>query len=341
MDCPECGKENVDNSRLCSGCGAKLEVGGNARGGSASGSHIRGGAEDPLCCPGKRTAVIGASVIAGAAVLVLVILLAVFVAAPAFKEDAGGNQKGKSGTAVTLGAASGKGETEAPDDGGEVGELEKASDAAYAPFKTGYADIVNANRSKRLYLSDDWEYNEYRVYSRSQVIEHDSYYEVTNCCILSDAHYALSVMEGKGVGDAVWLEDNEYRITDIIPWYSGEGENIRLVYASDGDDVSGFHVFARNYSWDYYILIDEDDDRETDTLYKGSVYFSKSCRIEAKDPDHGFENHGVNVKDYLTKDKQEVGAEHGLGYNYGLRLWGDFYIDSSGLITVYEEYFES
>lgn len=68
-------------------------------------------------------------------------------------------------------------------------------------------------------------------------------------------------------------------------------------------------VLYRNYENDYYILSGEDDDTKMDTLYSGSVYFSKDCFVEAlESTEHSEREHTVNARDYLTKNNQEGGA---------------------------------
>ncbi len=205
---------------------------------------------------------------------------------------------------------------------------------AYVAFTADYVDIVNANQSRKLYLASGGKED------GSRMIEHESYYEVTHCGILADTQYDKSVMAGKGVGDTLKLKDTVYRITDIKPWDSGEGEYVGLEYVS-GADKDEYFTLGRNYNRDYYILSGDSDISQKDTLYTGSVYFSKDCRVEVLNSWAGYETHTVNAKDYLTKDNQEVGAQHGLSSYFGLSLWGDFDIDTSGLVISYEEYFVS
>ena len=204
----------------------------------------------------------------------------------------------------------------------------------YVPFKADYAYVVNANRSRKLYLSSSGKEG------GTQAIDHGSYYEVTECAILADSQYDMSVMEGKRVGDTVQLRYAVYRIKDITPWASGEGEYVEVEYLS-GEVDDNYFTLGRSYDCNYYTLSGDSDITEKDTLYTGSVYFSKDCLVEVRNPWADWEGHTVNVWDYLTKDNQEVGSEHGLSSYFGLSLWGDFDIDSSGLIISYEEYFVS
>lgn len=217
-------------------------------------------------------------------------------------------------------------------DGKLVGE-----DGTAAAFFAGYVDAVNKNRGRQLYLSNEGGYGS-NDKSRSEFIDHGSYYEVTNGCILVDTQYDRSVMNGKGIGDTIQLKNGIYRIERIETTDFGR-EYISLEFVS-GED-SYFYTLSMDLNEDYYTLSGDSDATDKESIYSGSLYFSKDCTAEAFDMMNDWVKHTVSFKDYATQDHELIGAEHGVYSSYGLILWGDFTMDSTGLITHYDEYFVS
>lgn len=191
--------------------------------------------------------------------------------------------------------------------------------------------IVKENQGRELYLLADS--------SKSpQIIVRGSYYEVTKGQILADTRYPLSLMTGKGIGDMLKIDGNNYQITDISDWSSGQGHYIGLKDVS-GENTGADYALIQNNSNDYYTLV-SDADTAKDVLYSGSLYFSKDCTVEVNDPGDGYMRHSISAADLFTNDHDMIGAQFGRS-SEGLDLWGHFKIDSSGLIISYSEIFVS
>lgn len=213
-------------------------------------------------------------------------------------------------------------------------------DSARIPIHTGYADIVNKNQYRRLYLeAGEWSDADGQI--RSQVIDCGGYYEVTNGCILADTCYPRSVMDNKHVGDTLQLGDALYRIETVDDLDLKDRGSVYLEYVSGSGEAEfmGYYLLARAGGEDFYILVGEDADTQTDTLYTGSLYFSKDCITRVNNPDDSFRSHTVSISDYLTRDKKTVGAQFGLYPSGELVLRGGFDCDSPGLIISYGEAF--
>ena len=215
-------------------------------------------------------------------------------------------------------------------DGKRVG-----ADGSLMDYDARYVDAVNNYLySEGLYLST--EYDTVSGGSTAQFIDRGTYYELKNGCILADHLFPGSIIDGKRQGDTIELENTAYRILEIKSLPQG-GQYVNLEYIS-GELGYYYTLFPRGA---YYVLIGEDDDIYKDTLYSGSLYFSKECTATALDPANEYRRHSVSLYDYATKDHSVVGAEHGLSPYSGLQFWGYFEIDSTGLITHYGEYFVS
>ncbi len=337
MFCPECGKKNVDNARFCTGCGAKLaDDFGLSDDGPASGRR-EGGPNSRLQfpepagsgCHGKWVGFAAAGV---AAAVALAVLVAVFVVFPALNREAempAWESAGVKSAAESQEAAGGLEGTVGQGEN-DSGVQEEPTDPSTA-FKAGYAETMNANRGRTWYLASENDSDGYG----SRLIDHGSYYEVTNGCIYADVPYDLSIMNDKKIGDLLEINDTVYRIWDIV--VTEGGEFVHFDYVSGAD--KGYWSLRRDLRDNFYALAGEDAETDKDLLYTGSLYFSKDCKASALDPDNGFERHPVTFKDYATLPSRTVGAEHGLSDNGQLRLWGDFEMDPSGLITSYDEYF--
>lgn len=215
-------------------------------------------------------------------------------------------------------------------DGKRVG-----ADGSLMDYDARYVDAVNNYLySEGLYLST--EYDTVSGGSTAQFIDRGTYYELKNGCILADHLFPGSIIDGKRQGDTIELENTAYRILEIKSLPQG-GQYVNLEYIS-GELGYYYTLFPRGA---YYVLIGEDDDIYKDTLYSGSLYFSKECTATALDPANEYRRHSVSLYDYATKDHSVVGAEHGLSPYSGLQFWGYFEMDSTGLITHYGEYFVS
>lgn len=215
-------------------------------------------------------------------------------------------------------------------------------DSAGIPIHTGYADTVNKNQYRRLYL-EAGERSDADGQVRSQVIDCGGYYEVTNGCILADTCYPRSVTDGKHAGDTLQLGDALYRIAEMDDLDLKDRGSVYLEYLSGSGEAEfmGYYLLARAAHKDFYILVGEDADTQTDILYTGSLYFSKDCITRVNNPYDSFRVHTVPISDYLTRDKKTVGSQLGLYPSGDLVLWGDFECDSSGLIISYSEIFLS
>lgn len=201
-----------------------------------------------------------------------------------------------------------------------------------------YKNILEEKQIRRLYVSTE-QFFDYKQ-TKSQVIDHGSYYELTHGCIVGDSSYEQTVMDGKRVDDTLELDNAIYRIKEITVWNSGYGETVSLELVSGEEEIAECYKLSRNYSDKYYTPSYYDGIMMTDILYSGSLFFSKDCIVEVNDPQNGYKRHSVTIEDFFTLDSDEVGAQFGCRPG-GISLWGGFETDSSGLIISYWEYFLS
>jgi len=200
---------------------------------------------------------------------------------------------------------------------------------AVDPFPTDYVKIINENQqSRRLYLSSDM-LSDYSEQMDSQIIDHESYYEVTYCCIVGSQSYDISIMSDKGIGDTLQLDDNVYRITNVETWYSEDGESVYLEYVSGSE--TRYYVLSRRHSDNYYVPLFSDYDMLLETLYIGSLYFSKDCAVGVFDYNNVESIPSLTLEEFFTSDEYKLGAQYGLR-SHKMSLWGGVEIDSSGLI---------
>ncbi|RGZ00100.1 zinc-ribbon domain-containing protein [Clostridium sp. AM58-1XD] len=176
----------------------------------------------------------------------------------------------------------------------------------------------------------------------SGIIDHGNYYEITNSFITVPVIFPASF------------------VSQLVPGY--------LVTATTVDtnntvSTDTFRVLAFNEEYNYYSLSSTDDEYEdswlhpqpdgtayinfedgilyTNTIYYGSLYFSKDCKVyntEGFDSPHP----PITVQEYVTKE-QDFGIN---SYEYGkhrdtISFFGYPIFDSSGFIVEYAEQFTS
>jgi len=189
---------------------------------------------------------------------------------------------------------------------------------AVDPFPTDYVKIINESQQSRgLYLSSDM-LSDDSEQMESQIIDRESYYEVTHCCIMGSQSYDISIMNDKGIGDTLQLDDNVYRITNVETWYLEDGESVHLEYVSGPE--TGYYELARGYSDNYYIPLVRDSFMLLETLYTGSLYFSKDCMVWVDDYNNLEETPLITLKEFFTSDAYMLGAQYGLG-SHKMSLW--------------------
>lgn len=115
---------------------------------------------------------------------------------------------------------------------------------------------------------------------RSKLIQHDKYYEITDCEVEAQGVYDRSVFDGRAVGDVVNLSRTKYLIRLIKTGTDGFRE-IGLAAASlvNPEESSEGMTYVKECREGFYTEGDNDVKGPCIPIYEGSVYFYRDARI--------------------------------------------------------------
>ena len=188
-----------------------------------------------------------------------------------------------------------------------------------------YKDIYARNENMGItFFADDYDYDDGK---KAQLIDRGAYYELTEGYFSTVMRFYLD-MSDKKVGDILRLNNSDYRLTKR---YS---EGSWGVEAVDPNDLDAVGWYALEQVDDHYELMMENDFSMTQTLYYGSVYLSKDCKINTYFIDtasrRGEYKEWLSISDYL-KESPDSGSKRRF---YPISYWyGKVQLDQNGLIT--------
>lgn len=183
-----------------------------------------------------------------------------------------------------------------------------------------YMDILSSTTKFTHLVSVGSRYNG----NESKLIDHGSYYEVTNMEFQTNKLYDLN-LSNVHENDIITLDNEKLHIRDIDKTY--EHYSLRASLTNGGEYYSGYLTLAEDGKH-YYRCTAEDDCIYQETLYHGPVYFSKNCivnelSLETNEPTHL----PLSLKDHFNKDLNDS--------RYSSKYYIDctYEMDKNGLIT--------
>ena len=191
-----------------------------------------------------------------------------------------------------------------------------------------YKDIYAQN--EYLGISLYTELYDYDDKKKSEIIDRGAYYEVTNASFLTVKRFYMD-MTGKQVGDIIRLNNIDFRIISV-----GDSNNTGFEYwGIEGADIHNSD--AAGWYWIYkignhYELKTDNDYSMCESLYDGSVYLAKDCKINTffSNDAQGLYQELLPIQEYLKEvpDTNTCGRYFPIMY-----LCGGIQMEQNGLIT--------
>ena len=239
-----------------------------------------------------------------------------------------------------------------PEDGAETGGEDMADSALMGPYRAAmnYPEFKFGNSSDHYLGWKAWAYTDDMpqwASGPSQILLRDGYYEVTNGAVYVPYVVPKEIVEDIKSGRIKLGDTLSLSLTD----QNGEVSSIepRLTSYDSANDLYNMSLEEEDYE-DACLYIRSDgtgyiqsnlyEHTFESEIYKGSLFFSKDCKIYPSFDDTG---EFITFEEYVTKEEAVEGTFDSRGYEHGMRngsvlLYGYPVFDpETGLIVEYKE----